>query len=120
MRRFLWDLNVDIGSRDAVAAGFFELQVNGKPQRIDPPADRVDIDPGINERGQSHVAADAAETVEMGHFHISHLLGGIIAKDYPFSGQRVRARRRLAAKRIYVLDSRQRLARTPSVLGSLS
>src|SRR5262249_16746210 len=50
-------------------ADFFYFQLDGQPERRHGPADGLAVHPDVQEGGQRHVAARAAETVEMGHPH---------------------------------------------------
>ena len=54
----------------AVALHFLAGQPDvRKAQRIDPRLNRRQLDAAIDERPQRHIAADAADTVEVGDFH---------------------------------------------------
>src|SRR5207249_669233 len=65
VRRF--DLNE--GGGETALANLVDLQLDWQVKRADAGADRLGIDAGVDERAESHVAADAAETVEMSSSH---------------------------------------------------
>ena len=58
-----------IGRGKTAFADFVDFQFDRQPQRSDASANRLRIDAGVDQRGQGHVAADAAEAVEVCCFH---------------------------------------------------
>ena len=72
--------DVQIGGREAALAHLFDLQRDRQAERGDAGADRLQRHPRVEQRRHRHVAADAAETVEMRHTHSKSLLGGILRR----------------------------------------
>ncbi len=66
---FFLSFHPDIGGREAPLANFLDLQAHRQPQGSDARLNRSGIDAGIDQGGQGHVPADAAETVEMSYPH---------------------------------------------------
>src|SRR5882724_11324175 len=63
-------LNFDVSRRHAVLPDFFggELPA-GDLESLQAPAQMVDGEAGVNKGAESHVAADAGETIEVSKFH---------------------------------------------------
>ena len=57
---------------EAPLVGFLHPQLaTGQAKRVDPGLHLAEISPGIEERPQQHVAADAAGTIKVGNSHVS-------------------------------------------------
>src|SRR5262249_42870198 len=69
MAVFLRRLDAHVGGREPTLPHLLDFQLNGQAERTNPLPDRLGIDAAIDEGGQRHVTADAAETVEMSRFH---------------------------------------------------
>ena len=74
--RLFRGLHAEVGGREAALADLFDLQRDRQAQRGDAGADRLQRHPRVEQRRHRHVAADAAETVEMRHTHGRNLLPG--------------------------------------------
>src|SRR5262249_19065998 len=64
-------LDADMSGAETALADLFDLNRDRQSERVDPGEDGSGIHPGIDECRQRHVAADAAETVEVGYTHCS-------------------------------------------------
>src|SRR5262245_44708226 len=71
----LGGFDADVGGGEPALAHLLDLQPNGQPQRVETTAHRLDIDTGIEEGGEGHIAADAAETVEVQNTHADASFG---------------------------------------------
>jgi hypothetical protein len=54
---------LDVGDHDPHA---------GQPQRADGRVDRRQVGPGVDQRAERHIAANAAGAIEVGNFHSQH------------------------------------------------
>ncbi len=70
---FLGRFDVDVGCRDATLLDALDFELDRQAERGDAAADRLGVHAGVEQGSQGHVAADAAETVEVGHAHGSGL-----------------------------------------------
>ena len=62
--------DVDLGGAKALFLDFFSFQpAIGQPQRVDAGLNFRQIDTRIDQRPESHIAADAADRVKIGYFH---------------------------------------------------
>src|SRR5437867_2924617 len=69
-RRF----HMNVSGREPTLAHLLDFQLDRQPQRDDPLPDRLGVDASVDQSAERHVAADAAETVEMGYAHWRALL----------------------------------------------
>src|SRR5262249_27390126 len=65
----LGGVNGDLRGGEAALAHPGDVEADGQAEGVDAPADGGGIDAGVKEGGQGHVAADAAEAVEMQSAH---------------------------------------------------
>src|SRR5262249_8792930 len=65
----LGGVDVDLRGGEAALAHLGDVEAAGPAEGVEAPADGFGIDAGIEEGGQRHVAADAAEAVEMQSAH---------------------------------------------------
>ena len=66
---FFWGFDSDVGGSEATLANLLNVEADRQPQRGDAVQDGPGIDANVEQGGHGHVAADAAETVEMSHTH---------------------------------------------------
>ena len=64
---FFGRLDADLRRREAALADLLDFERDRQAERGEAGADRVGVDAGVDEGAERHVAADAAETVEMSH-----------------------------------------------------
>ena len=69
MRRLLRRLDEDLRGGETAFTDFFDLNFDRKAERVDGADDGGAVHAGVDEGAKRHVAADAAETVEMGRAH---------------------------------------------------
>src|SRR5262249_15127265 len=62
--------DIDPGRREPVTLDLFDFECDGEAERIDRGTDRRRIYARIDQGGQGHVAADAAEAVEVQDAHV--------------------------------------------------
>src|SRR5207248_5785727 len=62
-------LDTDVRGREPTLADLLDLDGDRQAQRGEGGAHRLRIDAGVDQGGERHVAADAAETIEMGYTH---------------------------------------------------
>ncbi len=62
-------LDGDLRRGEPSLANFLHLDLDRQPERRDARQHRLDRHPGVEQGRQSHVAADAAKTIEMSHSH---------------------------------------------------
>ena len=66
---FFRRLDADLRGGETAFADFRDLQRDRQAERIDRLADRVGVHAGVDKGAERHVAADAAEAVEVGYAH---------------------------------------------------
>ena len=59
-------LDEDLRGGETAFADFFDLNFDGQAERVDGADDAGGVHAGVDEGAERHVAADAAEAVEMG------------------------------------------------------
>src|SRR5206468_109578 len=73
---FLRRDDVNLRCREAALAHLLDVQADGQAQRAEAGPDRLRVDSRVDEGGQRHVAADAAEAVEVQGSQGRSSLGG--------------------------------------------
>ena len=69
VRFFIGSFDIHISGDEAVALDLLDFQLDRQAKRVEPGANGFDIHPGVDQSGQRHVAAYAAEAIEMSHAH---------------------------------------------------
>jgi hypothetical protein len=69
MALFLGRFDVDRCGGETAFTDLFDIQADWQPERVHSTADCLKVDACINQGGQRHVAANAAETVKVSHAH---------------------------------------------------
>src|SRR5579864_3347146 len=86
MALFLLHFHPHIGRLEPTFADLFNFHVNRQLQGIEGLLNGDGIDAGIDQSAECHVAADAAETVKMGHFHRQAPGGSLILPQFSTRG----------------------------------